>query len=178
MRVAIAGLPGTGKTTAAKLTAQALGLRVVSAGQLFRGMAEEREQTLEEFSALAERDANIDKQLDQRMAKEAKRGPLVMEGRLTAWVCREFHISAFKVRLDAGERVRAERIAKREGITAEQAMRDNRKRETSERTRYLRYYGADMGDKSLYDLLLDTETIGPEEVARRIAEGARKHGPG
>lgn len=176
MRVAIAGLPGSGKTTAAKLVAHALGVRLVSAGGIFRGLAEEEGLSLEEFSALAERDAAIDKQLDQRMAHEARKGPLVMEGRLTAWVCREFKVPAFKVRLDAGEGVRAERTAKREGIAAERALADNRRREQSERTRYLRYYGADMGDARLYDLVLDTDSLGPEDVARRILEGAKAHG--
>lgn len=176
MRVAIAGLPGSGKTTAARQVAAALGVRLVSAGGIFRGLAEEQGLTLEAFSALAERDASIDKQLDQRMAHEARKGPLVMEGRLTAWVCREFKVPGFKVRLDASERVRAERIAKREGLPVERALADNRRREQSERTRYLRYYGVDMNDPRLYDLVLDTDGIGPDEVARRIAEGARQHG--
>lgn len=177
MRVAIAGLPGSGKTTAARLVAEALKVRLVSAGQLFRASAEERDLTLEEFSQLAERDPSIDKQLDQRMAKEAQKGPLVMEGRLTAWVCREFHVPALKVRLDASERVRAERIAQREGIAVERATQENRRREQSERTRYLRYYGVDMNDAKLYDLTLSTDPLPPEEVARRIVEEARKHGP-
>lgn len=177
-RVAIAGLPGSGKTTAARLAAEALGVRLVSAGGIFRALAEERGMSLEQFSALAERDAAIDKALDQRMAHEARKGPLVMEGRLTAWVCREFKVPAFKVRLDASEQVRAERIARREGIEVARALADNRRREASERTRYLRYYGADMGDERLYDLVLGTDAIGADEVARRIVEGARKLGPG
>lgn len=178
MRVAIAGLPGSGKTTAARLAAHALEVRLVSAGGIFRALAAEEGLSLAEFSARAEQDARIDKALDQRMAQEARKGDLVMEGRLTAWVCREFKVAAYKVRLDASERARAERIAKREGISAERALQDNRRREQSERTRYLRYYGADMTDPKLYDLVLGTDDIGPEEVARRIVEGARHHGEG
>jgi CMP/dCMP kinase len=178
VRVAIAGLPGSGKTTAAKRVAQDLGVPLVSAGGIFRALAEEQQMTLAQFSALAERDPAIDRQLDQRMAQEARKGPLVMEGRLTAWVCREFKVPAFKVRLDASEGVRAERIARRESIPPEQALLDNRRREQSERTRYLRYYGADMGDDALYDLVLDTDRIGPDDVARRITDGASAHGQG
>lgn len=176
MRVAIAGLPGTGKTTAAKLVAQHLGLPLLSAGQLFRALAQERGLSLEDFSALAERDARIDRELDQRMAREAQQAEVVMEGRLTAWVCREFRVAAFKVRLDAPERVRAERIAKREGLALDKALQDNRRREQSERSRYLRYYGVEMGDAALYDLVLDTTSLPAEQVARAIVEGARKHG--
>lgn len=175
MRVAIAGLPGTGKTTAAKLVAEQLGLPLVSAGGIFRRLAEEQGLSLEQYQALAERDAAIDKALDQRMAAEARKAEAVLEGRLTAWVCKEFHITAFKVRLDAPERVRAERIAKREGLAVEKALQDNRRREQSEATRYQRYYGVDMTDARLYDVVLDTTDQPAPEVARRIVEGARKH---
>lgn len=132
--------------------------------------------SLEQFSALAERDGSIDRDLDARMARDAAERDVVLEGRLTAWVCREFHLPAFKVRLDAPERVRAERIAKREAITLERALEDNRRREASERARYQRYYGVDMSDPTLYDHVVDTTQLGAAEVAGAIAEGARRHG--
>jgi predicted cytidylate kinase len=174
--VAIAGLPGSGKTTAARMVAERLGVRLVSAGALFRGMAAERGLTLEEFSALAERDGKIDRMLDEAMADEARRGQVVLEGRLTAWVCAQASVPAFKVRLDAAPLVRAERIARREGIQVEEALRANELREGSERLRYRTIYGVDLEDATHYDLVLSTEAMPAEEVAQRIVEGALARG--
>jgi cytidylate kinase len=172
LRVAIAGLPGSGKTTAARLVAERLGVELVSAGHLFRGMAAERGMSLERFSQLAERDDKIDRALDERMAERARRGEVVLEGRLTAWVCTHSGIPALRVRLDAPPEVRARRIAQREGKPAEVARKENDAREASERERYRRIYGADLGDGSLYDLIVDTATMPPAEVARLIVEAA------
>ncbi|MCA1813567.1 MAG: cytidylate kinase family protein [Halobacteriales archaeon] len=171
--VAIAGLPGTGKTTAAQLVARELGFRFVSAGGLFRAMAQERGLSLDQFSALAERDGKIDRMLDDRVADEARRGRVVLEGRLTAWVCKSHGVPAFKVRLDCPPVVRAERIAQREGLRVEDALHANEQREGSERLRYMSIYGVDLQDEAHYDLTLSTEQSPPDEVVRRIVEGVR-----
>ena len=50
MKITISGLPGSGTTTVAKLLAERLGYKLISAGDVFRKLAMERGMTLEEFS--------------------------------------------------------------------------------------------------------------------------------
>ncbi|RLI08618.1 cytidylate kinase, partial [Candidatus Bathyarchaeota archaeon] len=84
--ITVSGLHGTGKSTHARRLAEALGLRYVSAGILFRHMAEERGITLEEMSRLAEGDPEIDRLVDERTKEEALRGDVVIDAALSGWM--------------------------------------------------------------------------------------------
>ena len=64
LTIAISGPAGSGKTTYAKRLAKELGLRYVSAGRLFRKMAKERDLSLVEFGKIAEKDFDIDREID------------------------------------------------------------------------------------------------------------------
>ena len=59
MIITISGLHGTGKTTAGKLVAKALGLNYYSTGQAFRDLAKEMEMNLQEFSRYVEKHPNF-----------------------------------------------------------------------------------------------------------------------
>src|SRR2546429_5149633 len=87
--ITISGLPGSGKTTVARLVAQELGLEHVYAGDLFRRQAEAAGLTLEEYARRAETDHSIDRRLDDAMRARARRGDAVLEGRLAAIVAEE-----------------------------------------------------------------------------------------
>ncbi len=41
-------------------------------------------------------------------------------------------------------------------------------REQSEADRYRRYYGVDLKDMSYYDIVLDSTTMTPEQLAERV----------
>ena len=71
MLITISGLPGSGKTTVARLVARALGLEHVYAGDLFRKQAEAEGLTLEEYARRAETDHSIDRRLDEQMRGRA-----------------------------------------------------------------------------------------------------------
>ena len=49
-----------------------------------------------------------------------------------------------------------------------------RKREESEKKRYKQYYGVDYSDKKLYNLVIDTTKLSPDEVVERIMEFMNK----
>jgi cytidylate kinase len=61
---------------------------------------------------------------------------------------------------------RVKRIAKREGRNIENVILETRRREESERERFLQYYNIDTADLSVYDIVLNTGLYDADGVAR------------
>lgn len=173
MLVTISGLPGSGKTTVARLVARALGLEHVYAGNVFRRQAEQNGLSLEEYLQRAEEDHSIDQELDRQMEARAAGGDAVLEGRLAAFMADRAGVPALKVFLEASEAVRARRISDREGGAAAERLREIQAREASDHRRYLDLYGVDYHDVARYDLVMETDRGTPEEIAQAIVERAR-----
>ena len=66
LTIAISGTAGAGKSTFAKHIAEAFELEHISAGKIFRQMAQQREMDLSTFSTFAENNIHIDKEIDER----------------------------------------------------------------------------------------------------------------
>jgi len=175
MLITISGTPGSGKTTVAKLLSRRLGLPHVYAGDLYRAEAERRGLSLAEFNRLSERDHAIDRDLDTRMAAYARAGNVVLEGRLAAFIARQEGVDALKVWLTASDETRARRVAARESGDWQRVLHDNRERNQSDASRYRAIYGFDLGDISIYDLVLYTDEQAPEALAENILRRAREH---
>lgn len=137
-------------------------------GTVFRSMAAERGLTLSDFARLAEGDDQIDRALDDRLTARARQGGVLLESRLAGWLVAQANLDALKVLIVCDEHERARRVAGRDGHEAEVALDVNREREASERTRYLGYYGIDLADQSVYDLILDSTATAPEQLVERI----------
>jgi len=152
--VTIGGPHGTGKSTYAKLIAKELKLRYTSAGQLFRDLARDKGITLEELSKQAAKSPETDRLIDERSAAEAAKGDVVIEGQLAAWMAKD--LAHVRVYLTAPEDVRISRIARRDHLEYEVARKQTLERERMQRDRYRRYYGIDIGDMSLYNVIVDT----------------------
>ena len=177
--VTVSGPPGSGTSTACEQLSLRLGWHYVNAGQIFRQMAEENGVSLVDFGQRAEEDARIDRDLDARMVQIARqRQCVILEGRITGWMAAQNGLSAFKVWLQALPEVRAGRVGGRDHIEPELAMRDMAQREKSETKRYLDHYGIDIGDLSVYDLVIDTEGLAPQAVVERIAAAVEARGEG
>ena len=76
--------------------------------------------------------------------------------------------------IDCDPDVRAQRVADREGVSRAQARAENDERQHVERSRYLVLYGLDLEDLSIYDVVLDSGALGPDELSDRIVEVALK----
>lgn len=174
MLVTVSGLPGSGTSTVAHLLAQRLGVAHIDGGTVFRAMASERGLDLRAFSAVAEANPDIDVELDARLAAFARAGNLVLESRLAGWIAANEGIAGTRVWIDGDERVRAQRVARREEIEPRRALEANRAREASERRRYATLYGIDLDDRSVYDLVIDATNQSAESVAESIATAASK----
>ena len=173
MLITISGVPGSGKTTVAKLLAARLGLPHVYAGDLYRQEAKRRGLTLEAFNAECERDHSIDRKLDADMAARARQGNVVLEGRLAGYLAAEGRLDALKVWLDASDEVRARRVATREGTDWRAVLEENRTRHGSDANRYKAIYGYDLSDTGVYDLVLSTDARTPEALVDELVAAAR-----
>lgn len=173
MIITVSGLPGSGTTTASELLSEETDMELISSGEVFRKMADERGMTLEKFGDLAEKNEEFDKKLDKRMVERAKIGT-ILEGRLTGHLLKRSEEDAFKVWLKAPLDVRIERIADREDIENKDNLKKRVKnRERSEKKRYKKYYDIDLTDISIYDMIIDSKNNSPESIVQKIIEGAR-----
>ncbi|MDI6888278.1 MAG: AAA family ATPase [Methanocellales archaeon] len=171
MIITLSGLPGSGTTTIAKIVVSRFKLRLVSAGDTFRMMAAERNMTLSEFGKLAESDVEIDRAIDQRQAQIAKdEDDILVEGRLSGWMVKNADL---KIWLKSPIEVRCKRIAKRDGIPLERAMRETKERGEGEARRYLKHYGININDLEPYDLIIDSSKWDGNGVAEIICSAIR-----
>jgi CMP/dCMP kinase len=178
MLITISGVPGSGKTTVARLLAQRLGLPHVYAGDLYRQEARQRQLSLEQFNALCERDHSIDRALDAKMAERARQGDVVLEGRLAGYLAAQDHLDALKVWLDASDEVRAQRVAQREARDWRDVLAVNRTRHASDAKRYRDIYGFDLADTGVYDVVLTTDDRTPDALVEELVARVRQRWDG
>ncbi len=164
--IAISGPAGSGKTTYAKILAERLGLRYFSAGNIFREIAKSKGLTLEELSRIAEKDPSIDLEIDRKTLEEASKGDIIVEGHLVAWVVKD--IADVKIYVKAPLTERVKRIAARENRSIEEVLHETVNRENSQRKRFYEYYGIDIRDLSIFDLIIDTSRLSINDIVELI----------
>jgi cytidylate kinase len=103
---------------------------------------------------------------------EAKRGAVVIDAQLGAWMVKE--LADVKMLIVAADDVRFRRIAQRDRITVEEARRQTSARELIQRQRYEKYYGIDVSDLSIYDLKIDTGPYPLEKAKSVVIDSVRK----
>jgi len=170
MIITVSGPHGTGKSTYAARLAEALRIRHVSAGALFRRIAKEKKLSLEDLGEKALEDSSIDKLVDERTIAEGEKGNVVVDGQLAGWILKDR--ADLRIYLTAPEDVRLERIAKRDKVTLEEARVQTEQRESVQRERYSRHYGFQVEDRSIYHLVLDTSLGCIQDTAKVLVSTA------
>ena len=171
MKITISGKAGSGKSTVAKLLSQKLKLKHYSIGDLMRVMANEKVLSLLELNKIAEKDKSIDFELDNKLKELGRtKDNFVVDGRLTAVFIPDAELKVF---LDADDKVRAKRILKdkrqqEQSKSLRETIINIKKREYSEFKRYKKYYGINYLDKKLYDFVIDTTKLNPNQVLNKI----------
>jgi len=169
--ITISGPHGTGKSTYARHIASKLGLRHVSAGSLFRKIASEKGLSLKELSEMCEKDDEIDREIDERSKDMMKEGDVLVDAQLSGHLA--CGIDSFKIYLKAPLQVRVERIAKRDRKDVQEVRGETLSREISEKRRFKQFYGFDLDDLSIYDLIFNTALM-PLESNLSILEHASR----
>ncbi len=164
---------GAGKSTLSKKLALHLGYKRYSTGDFMRDIATEKGIWILELNQMAEFDGwNIDRLLDERQENLWKtEDNFIIDGRLA------FHFipHAIKVFLIVEPIEAAKRIfydESRLGVelheTLEHAAENIVLRRHSENERYMKYYGVNIYDMDLYDIVIDTSNKTPDEVFMEI----------
>ncbi len=171
-KISLAGDLGSGKSTAAHIVIDELGMEYYSTGNIFRGLAEKYGVDVKTVNKMAETDPVIDKEVDDGLVA-LSRDPraLLIDSRM-AW---HFVKGTFKIYLTVELMVAASRIhaANRavEHFESVEATAENMKeRRASENKRYFEKYGVQSEDHTNYDLVLDTTYITPGQVADCMVE--------
>ncbi len=163
MIITISGFHGVGKSVYAKKIAKRYNLKYVSSGLIFRSIAKEKGISIEELSKIAEKDASIDKYIDSKIVKEAKASKhVIVDGLLAGWMLKD--IANVKIWVKAKDEIRYSRIARRDGLSIEEAAKRTRLREESEARRFKQFYGINIYDLSIYDFVIDTSYLSIEDV--------------
>lgn len=166
MLVAVSGRHGAGKTTLAKSIADHFNLKYISAGEIFRQMAKEQGMSLIEFTKYTEQHPEIDRRIDKRMKKEAKRGDRVLDSQLAYYFSKSFNPINILVFAQKNDIIR--RVSEREGISLEKARKEVETRESNEKKRFKRLYDVDLWEPKDFDIMINTSRIS-ESKAKELA---------
>ncbi|MGB9740371.1 MAG: (d)CMP kinase [Candidatus Bathyarchaeia archaeon] len=174
--ICVCGLAGSGKSTLAKKLAEKYGLKYYSGGDALKALAiEEGYKPLEHgwwesregmrFLEKRGKDPKFDKMVDMKLVELAKEGNVILDSWTMPWLLQK----GFKIWLEASPEKRAERIAKRDGISVKEALAALKKKEEQTKEIYKKLYGFSLGeDFAPFQLVLDTENLEIEEVFQTL----------
>ena len=105
--------------------------------------------------------------------KEAEKGSCVFVGRCADYVLRDFP-NTVNIFITAPMQFRIDNVAKKSGVSSEEARKIIEQGE-KHRAEYYNYYtGKRWGDAKSYDLCIDASILGLEQTEKFIAEFIRK----
>ncbi len=170
-KISVTGDLGSGKSTVCRYLKENFGLNVYSIGQIQRSLAQKYEMDIFEFNKYMETHPEIDEEIDTELTKIGKRDEdMVLDSRMAWHFVPDSYKVYLSVQLDAAARrvMRDERGAVESYSSLDEAKKRLVARKKSENLRYITKYGVDCSDPSNYDLIIDTTSLTPEQVAETI----------
>ena len=158
MIIAVAGFSGSGKNTLGKLLADKLGYRLVD--PTFKDIAKSEGISLMELQKRAENDKDIDKKFDAILRNETSKGNCVVSTWLGPWIVD----ADVRIKVYAPPKIRAERVAKRDSMSFEQALNHINERDDNNRRRYMGLYNINIDDIEIFDGCLNSAIFSPEQL--------------
>ncbi len=176
--ICISGMAGTGKSTLAKKLAQKYGLKYYSGGDALKALAAEEGCNASNngwwespeglaFLRRREKDPQFDKAVDDKLLEYAQQGDVLLDSWTMPWLLK----TGFKIWLLASIEKRAERVAQRDKLTVEDALRILKEKEARTKAIYQKLYGFTLGeDFAPFNLVLDTDNLDAEEVFQALCK--------
>jgi cytidylate kinase len=170
--ICVSGMTGSGKSTLAKKIAKKYKLKYYSGGAALMALAVEEGfrhaergwwESSEGRRFLKKRgaDPRFDQAVDNKLLEMTQKGNVVLDSWTMPWLLEE----GFKIWLEASEEKRAERIAGRDRISVEEALKALKHKERHTKAIYEKMYGFSLGDDyAPFNFILDADTLNEEEV--------------
>lgn len=171
--ITISGNLGSGKSTVSRYLSNDFGYAIISIGDLFRKIAEEKGMTINDFSEYIKDKPEYDKKIDEQVKEIGTQSDNLIFVSRVAW---HFIPDSFNIFLYVDERVGTKRIlddTSRVGekyIHYQEALEKIHRRFENSKIRYLKEYGIDITNPDNYDLYLDTTFLTPEQVTEIIVQ--------
>jgi cytidylate kinase len=172
MIITLSGLPGSGKSSVAKLLAKKLGFRHYSTGDIQRKLAKKHGYSISEWGRFESEHEKFDLMIDEETRHIATQNDDIV---IDSWLAPHFVKTAVKVFLECDEQERARRRVSHKRIEEQfdsipQTIDDMRKRVKNNRERWQELYSYDFLNMSHYNLVIDTTNLGIEQVVGKIIE--------
>ena len=179
MQIAFSGRLGSGKSTVCAILSEKYGYEIYSTGTVQRKAAEEMGISTLELNKRMEKDPTLDYIIDDTVAKlsREKAGENIVYDSRMAW---HFAENTFKVYMYVDPTVAAKRVfaADRGAVekysSVEDAYNNLIERGNNENKRFKMIYKVDNYDYNNYNLIIDSTSATPEQIAEAIIEAANE----
>lgn len=180
--IVISGPPAVGKTTVAKGLADEFQLQYLSGGDVLKAMAKEQGfnsdgddwwDTEDGMKFLNQREQNseFDKTLDEKLTGLFNKGGMVITSYTLPWLIKD----GIKIWLEGSHASSTKRMQSRDNMTSEEAYEVTKERYDKNRALYKKLYDFDFGeDKSVFDLIINTDNLTAKQVIDVTKETVRK----
>lgn len=175
MIISISGLPGSGKSTVAKIIAEKLGFERIYMGGILRNIADQRGLTILELLKEAETNSSIDEDADKMVTDLGRtKDNFIIESRTAFYFIPDSFKVFIKVSAEEGAKriygdlKKEERKNEEKAETLDGLKQKLRERIETDSLRYEKYYGIDFLDESNYDLVIDSTDLPATEVAEKV----------
>ncbi|MDH3313720.1 MAG: cytidylate kinase family protein [Nitrosopumilus sp.] len=180
--IVISGPPAVGKTTVAKGLAEEFHLEYLSGGDVLKEMAMEEGFDSDgddwwdtedgmRFLNQREKDSKYDRTLDEKLTLIFKRGGVVITSYTLPWLVKD----GIKIWLEGSHESSTKRMQTRDNMSPQEAYEVTKERFDKNKALYKKLYNFDFGDdKSVFDLIINTDNLSAQQVIDVAKETVRK----
>ena len=170
--ICISGMAGTGKSTLSKKLAEKYNLSYHSGGDVLKELAKQEGYDVSVLGwwespaglkFLNQRVSNpkFDKEVDDKLLEYAQKGGVLLDSWTMPWLLED----GFKIWLEASFEKRVSRVAQRDKMSVEEALKVLKEKEAHTKAIYKALYGFVLGeDFKPFDFILDTNDLSANEV--------------